>query len=121
MPNNKVLWVSREHKPTRSQLGELKRIYGGDVRVVPYKETFDSAEEIVRRYEEERCIALVFVGPDSALRRLVELPNVVVVRAIKRKAGLGESPDHVDKRTGRASVFEGFERVDSYTFQTTRL
>ncbi|MFH1565765.1 MAG: hypothetical protein ABIB98_00990 [bacterium] len=118
---NRILWVSRQHEPTSRQKASLVRIYGEDVEILRYKETFSSADQIAIRYRKEKCTALVFVGPESALRRLVELPDVVVVRAIPREVREGEVPDFVDRKSGTRLVFNGFEQVDKIEVKTTLL
>lgn len=121
MDTNRILWVSRQHEPTSRQKASLMRIYGKDVEIVRFVKTFSNAEQIAEIYRKEKCTALVFIGPESALRRLVALPDVVVVRAIPREVRDGEVPDFVDRKSGTRLIFNGFERVDKIEFSTTLL
>lgn len=52
MEGKKIIWFSR-HEPLKSQITELKRLFGNDVKIVKDSKPFSSAEEVAtgRRYK----------------------------------------------------------------------
>ena len=53
-----VLWISR-HEMEEKQKEELKEITGGDIRIIQWKETLRSIQEIKPQIEESDIVAAV--------------------------------------------------------------
>jgi hypothetical protein len=109
----RIYWMSR-HAPLPAQKRELQRIFG-EVQIVEDKKPFGSTEELVQRFRDSSCSDIVFVGPESVLRRLVDIG----LRPIWAKMSPVETFTDPDCETvSRQFIwrFVGFERVVRYEF-----
>jgi len=68
----KIIWFSR-HPALPSQVAELKRLFGNDVKIIADPNPFDSAEDIVSRFRAAGGDEMVVVAPLSVLGRLCDL------------------------------------------------
>ena len=64
----RILWMSR-HKPLRSQIRELERLFG-DIEVVQDANPFSDAKDIVQRFREGGFDDIVVVAPLSVIKHL---------------------------------------------------
>jgi len=101
----KILWLSR-HKPLKSQIAELQRIFG-EVEVKQDIKPFDSAEEIVKRFAKGGYDEMVVVAPLSVIARLTEL-GIKPLYAQMQQVPAEEAEVEV---TGRYYKFVGFKRI----------
>lgn len=67
----RILWMSR-HVPLPSQRKELERLFPGHLLITESR-PFSSAEQIVRRYRENRGDEMVVVAPWSVVRQIIRL------------------------------------------------
>ena len=103
----KILWVSR-HSMHGVQMGALRRMFGADVVVEEEKRPFDSAEKIVRRYNQGDYNDIIVVAPYSVLTRMVDLG----LRPLWSEAEIVQDPKLADWRVkNRLYRFRRFRRV----------
>lgn len=62
----KIMWFSR-HPALASQVAELKRLFGGDVEIIPDPKPFATADDIVQRFRASGAIEMVVVAPLSVI------------------------------------------------------
>ena len=65
-----VLWVSR-HEMTADQLADLERIMGGDVRLLPWRDTVEDVSQLAPAVAEADAVAAVL--PPKMLAELLKL------------------------------------------------
>lgn len=112
-----VLWVSR-HTPLRSQVTELRRLFGPDTTVEQDNRPFDSAEEIARRYREGGYDDLVVVAPLSVLDHLCRMG----LRPLWAEMVEEGDPAKVEVRArGAGYRFDRFRRVKRVTVEYEEL
>lgn len=63
----KILWVSK-HQPLKSQVDELKRLFGDDVYIRIYTKSFNHAAQITSVYREGYYDDMVLIAPLSLVR-----------------------------------------------------
>ncbi len=66
----KVYWMSR-HEPLPSQIAELRRLFG-DVEIITDPNPFDSADDIIRRYQQSGADEILVVAPLSVIAQLTQ-------------------------------------------------
>lgn len=103
----RIAWVSR-HPMNGVQMGALKRMFGGDVEVIPDLRPFDNAETIVQRIKEDGCDDCIVVAPYSVLERMINLG----LRPLWARAEQVYDPARADWNVkDRMYRFLGFKRV----------
>lgn len=110
----KVLVVTR-HTLLPSQMEWLQAKFGADMQIVPYPDSFDGVNDILRTYEREKCEEMVYIGPDSVLRRLLELnlhPWVPEMNELPR----GQKGEVKATKKRGPLCFKRFRRVRTYKF-----
>ena len=68
----RVLWLS-QHNPGRQQVDGLGKIFGSDVEICRDVNSFENAQEILRRFQKGGYDDLVVVAPLSVIDHLCRL------------------------------------------------
>lgn len=103
----KIMWFSR-HMPTESQMSELKRLFGGDVKVIIDTLPYINAESIVDRFNEYNADDLIVVAPLSVISSLTRC-GIKPIWANMELVGEDEAEVTM---SGRYWRFKGFKRVN---------
>jgi hypothetical protein len=67
----RVLWISK-NKPLTSQLNELKKLFGKDVRIDIDPNPFSSAQDICDRFDHGGYDEMVLIAPLSVCKIITE-------------------------------------------------
>jgi len=102
----KVLWLSR-HSILPSQVRELKRIFGDDVKIYQDPRPFDDARDIAKRFREGGYDEIVVVAPLSVIQRLTELG----IRPLWAEMKVCDPDEAETVVSGRPYKFVKFRRI----------
>lgn len=92
-----VLWISR-HEMEEKQKEELKEITGGDIRIIQWKETLRSIQEIKPQIEESDIVAAV-LPMDLLLGLLKETKEKPLIQSVTERVSTGTTRTFQDGRT----------------------
>lgn len=105
--DNRILWISNSHNPSREQISELKSLFGRDTYIELYKELITSGDEVVKLYREGNYKELVVVLPNKMISEIVARGEHPIRPLMKKVKGLnGIEYEHV-----------GFARVIKHEYQ----
>ena len=65
-----ILWDSRNH-PLKSQLKELRRLFGEDVQVDVYDKSYTRPSDVLKIYKQKPYDEMVIIAPLSICRQIV--------------------------------------------------
>lgn len=102
-----ILWISR-FDPNTAEVEGLKRLYGGDVRVVSTQE--DNAQQMVRLYRNGGYDDLVVVAPSVTLHHVCS-EGVQPLWSEMDQIGRHETPYDVRTPDGRRFRFNRLRRL----------
>ena len=118
----RILWVSR-HELSNEQLTDLERIYG-DVEIVKFQDTVESAKQLVEVGED--CEVFAVVLPPALLADLISprINQKPVIRSVMERVPTGNM--NVNPVTGMEEMemamhFVAWEQVDELRIVTHRL
>src|SRR5438105_343811 len=116
--SKKILWLS-QHSPLGKQIDELKRLLGG-VDILQDVNSFNTADEVLRRYRSGGYEDLVFVGPLSVLEQLCKR-GLCPLRAEMEELSSERRSEADLAYRGRYFRFDRFVRVKAVIVQTEEL
>jgi len=105
----KVYWLSR-HEPLKSQISELKRLFGDDVEIIQDPQPFSSADDIIERFRASGADELLVVAPLSVIAQLVQRG----IKPLWAEMAVVSSPKDAEVEVaGRYYRFVRFRRVSA--------
>lgn len=118
----KILWVSR-HQLNNEQLSDLIRVYG-DVEIVNFQDTVESAKQLVEVGED--CEVFAVVLPPALLADLISprINQKPVIRSVMERVPTGKmivNPVTGKEEMEMAMHFVAWEQVDELRIVTHRL
>jgi len=103
----KVYWMSR-HEPLKSQISELKRLFGDDVEIIQDPKPFDNADDIINRFRASGADELLVVAPLSVVAQLVQRG----IKPLWAEMEVVSSPEDAEVEVaGRYYRFVRFRRI----------
>ena len=100
----KVLWISR-HEMTPAQRGDLERVMGGPVELLPWRDTVRDAQELAPAVAESDAVAAVL--PPELLCRVLRLAGGrPVMQSVSARRATGRTVAAPDGRLEPEFAFE---------------